>query len=319
MIFRKTVLPALMASVLLCVLFVSCDKDKDKDPTPEPEKFNTVAEFYAANQVASETFTFDASAGGTFTTAKGTKLIVQPNAFVDANMNPVTGSVKVELKDLYSKSDILFSGKPTVTATGMLKSAGEFFILATKDNAPLLIADGKNIQIEQPAMGEPIDSNMRPFILRKGAGGGEATWVESESDTLDFQASSYLFSLYDFNMPASEGTWCNSDNSTYFSAYPNTVLTLTADGSQPITEYQTDVFLVFNDINSMIHVYQSGGVFPYNFAPVGLACTAVVVGVKDGKLYSAFLPLTITANLNTTFTMTETTGDAFKAALEALN
>ncbi len=77
--------------------------------------------------------------------------------------------------------------------------------------------------------------------------------------------------------------------------------------------------LVFNDVNSMIHVYRSGTTFKYNYAPQGTQCTMVAVGVKDGKLYSSFKPVNITNNLTVNFTLAETTLDLFKAQLNLLN
>ena len=47
----------------------------------------------------------------------------------------------------------------------------------------------------------------------------------------------------------------------------------------------------------MVHVYSNGSNFPYAFAPIGLQCTLVAIGEKDGSLYSCFKPITITNNM----------------------
>ncbi|MGP8213998.1 MAG: hypothetical protein ACLQQ4_00400 [Bacteroidia bacterium] len=84
--------------------------------------------------------------------------------------------------------------------------------------------------------------------------------------------------------------------------------------------YNTYVFLVFKNINSMVHVYQGTGyTFPYAYAPVGLQCTVVAVGIKGGKVYSSFTPITISANETVNFTLSETTTAQFKTQLKALN
>lgn len=70
----------------------------------------------------------------------------------------------------------------------------------------------------------------------------------------------------------------------------------------------------------MVHVYNDvGNAFPYNYAPVGLPCTVVAIGVKDGKVYSSFTPITISANQTVSFSMSETTTADFKSQLAALN
>jgi hypothetical protein len=69
----------------------------------------------------------------------------------------------------------------------------------------------------------------------------------------------------------------------------------------------------------MVHVYSDGTDFPYQFAPLGLDCTIVAVGVKDKKLYSAFVPITIGNNQTVKFSLNQTTTDDFKAQLNLLN
>ena len=69
----------------------------------------------------------------------------------------------------------------------------------------------------------------------------------------------------------------------------------------------------------MIHVYENGGDYPYNYAPVGLNATVVAVGMKDGKLYSSFTDITIAANQTVNLGLTETNETSFKSSLTALN
>ena len=70
----------------------------------------------------------------------------------------------------------------------------------------------------------------------------------------------------------------------------------------------------------MVHVYNYGtNTFPYLYAPQGLQCTVVAVGVKGGTVYSSFTPITITSNQTVNFSMTATTTAAFESALTALN
>jgi hypothetical protein len=84
--------------------------------------------------------------------------------------------------------------------------------------------------------------------------------------------------------------------------------------------YYTDVFLIFSNINTMVHVYSgTGGDFPYMYAPEGLSCTAVAVGVRDSVLYSSFTPVTIGTNQTVNFTMYPTTDTVFHQAINALN
>lgn len=321
----------LLALVAISVGVLACKKDSDDyipPPTQTKVTYRSLEEFYAANQVKAEVFTFNGTQGGTFTTAKGTKVVVKPNSFIDEYGNPVTGSVKLTFKDLYTKSDMLFSGISTVTNNGMLKSAGEFFIKAETGNKALLLAKDSPIEVIQPAINGDLDPDMEPFVFRDtiqdsippdsfGTG-----WVPDPNTKLTSEAGHYIFTLYQFKTPAGNGTWCNSDNQRYFQAYQQTKLTIVPDADQDPKDYHTDVFLIFKGINSMVHVYKDYGTpvtFPFYYAPVGLECTVVALGAKDEKLYSAFVPITITNGKNVTITLKETTSDEFKTKLTSLN
>lgn len=71
----------------------------------------------------------------------------------------------------------------------------------------------------------------------------------------------------------------------------------------------------------MIHIYRnynSPQNFPYYYAPVGLQCTVVAIGIKNGVLYSSFTPTTISNNLTVNFSLNSTTTTDFVAALKLL-
>jgi len=68
----------------------------------------------------------------------------------------------------------------------------------------------------------------------------------------------------------------------------------------------------------MVHVYGNGTDFPYYYAPQGFECTLVAVGLKGGKLYSSFVPISINSNQTVPFSLSETTTDIFKAQLKAV-
>ncbi len=315
----------LFASIVITTSIISCKKEKAiVSPTSNSETsyYSSAKEFLSKNATKNEIHTINGSTGGSFTTMQGTKVSIPANALHNKTGNPVTGNVTIEFKDIYKKSDMLFSDMPTQTYYGFpLKSAGEFFIKASVDGDAVLLNTGKKITIEQPAIDGLPDQAMDPFVFvdndTVGQGGGG--WWANPNDSIAYTTSSYVFSLYNFSNPADSGTWCNSDNSDYFNSY--TLANLTLHPNDNTDTYGTDVFLVFSTVNSMVHVYQDyyGTDFPYLYAPIGLQCTVVAIGAKDGKIYSSFTPITITANQTVNFTLSETTDEAFKAQLNALN
>jgi hypothetical protein len=332
---KKTLQVALLTG-MVSVTLTQCKKDKVETPagTPvvatTPVSYSSPADFFTKNGVQLQTYTINGTTGGTFTSPQGTIVTIPANAFITSGAVPVTGTVKIEFKDIYKMSDMLLSNMATQTATGPLKSGGEFFIKAVVDSVAVLLANGKKIKIEQPAMGLAIDPAMVPWVFNQDSAVwkpaaipnftvGAGTPNKEPMDSLTLSTQGYVYSLYKFNNPAASGTWCNSDNSGYFSAYPQTSLTI--HPSDTTTATNTNVFLVFTGINSMVHVYQSysSANFPYLYAPVGLQCTVVTLTIKNNKVYSSFTPITISTNQTVNYTVTETTTEAFKTKLNTLN
>ena len=313
----------ILAILLLIAAVYSCKRDKTtEEPPAQTDHYTSTANFFAVNAPAMQTFTVNAATGGSFTTPKGTIVTVPANAFLTKTGGAVSGNVTIQFKDVYKKSDMVLCELTTQLGSyGPMKSAGMFFIKAMQGASAVVMAPAKKILINQPFNGVALDTLMNPFVLVDtivpGVEGANV-WFPNYQDTVLWNAYGYVFSLYQFNFPADSGSWCNSDNPSFFSAYPQTQLTLHPNDN--MADYRTEVFLIFSGVNSMVHVYSYGGTnFPYYFSPIGLQCTAVAIGVKDGKLYSSFTPITITANLTVNFSLSETTTADFKTQLEALN
>lgn len=300
-----------LMGLALLIAVISCNN-------PTDENYSTTQDFLAKNNVPLQTFTINGSTGGTYTSPQGTIVTIPANAFVTQANVAVTGEVNVEFKDLYKKSDMLLSNMATSTWWGApLKSGGEFFLKVSYNGSAVQLAPGKKITIEQPAaLTGGIDAAQAPFIaVDDSAGFG---WDPSITDSVSILANSYLFSLYQFSNPVDSGTWCNSDNMYYFSAFPQTTLTLHSNNDY--AEYHPEVYLLFNNLSSMVHVYySSNNNYIYSYAPADRGCTLVAVGVKDGNLFTSFVPITIGVNQTVSFTLTPSTTSDFKTQLAALN
>jgi hypothetical protein len=318
------IVPVILLSLLCCKKEKNVAPAQEETPIPTPAApsptYSSLSDFYLNNTVAMQSYTMGAASGGSFVTAKGTTVNVPANAF-----NAVGTTVKIEFKDIYSKSDMLLSNVatnrlnwfPTRANGPAIKSAGEFFIRGSVDNIPAALNPTMNIEILQPFLALP-DTGMKPFTGVLDTLNNEG-WANDWNNNVSVAASNYIFSLYQFASPVTAGTWCNSDNSAFFSAYTQATLNLHPTQN----DISPNVFLVFKNVSSMVHVYlenyQQGPNFVYEYAPIGLECTVVAIGVKDGKLYSSFTPITIGANQTMNFTLVETTTDAFKTALNDLN
>jgi len=309
--------------LLLMVTVYSCKKNKTDDNPTKTDNYSSVANFLAVNASPMQSYIIDAATGGSFTTPHGTIVSIPANAFETQIGSPVTGNVTIKFKDIYKKSEMLLNDISTNELFGRpIKSAGMFNIKAMQGTEALLLSASKKITITQPLNNLPLDTDMQAFRFKQSAGlkGWFPAMADSAYgvfDTLKDTVTGYIYSFYNFDVPNESGTWCNSDNSTFFSAYPNTILTLHPLDNR--NDYSTEMFLIFSTVNSMVHVFYNGSDFKYSYAPLGLQCTAVAVGVKNGLLYSSFTPVTIGSNLTVNFSLSLTTTADFMAQLDALN
>ncbi|MEW6469410.1 MAG: hypothetical protein AB1458_10810 [Bacteroidota bacterium] len=315
---RKLIIMAWLAAAL-ALSFTGCQKEDALTPGKGhvSGQYASMQDFYDQNRPAIWSYAVNATTGGTFSTPQGTTVTVPANAFTDPSGNPVSGSVTVRFQDIYKKSDMLFSQMPTSTASGPLNSGGQFFIKAEQNNAGLVLAPGKKIVIGQPAsLTGGVDSGMTAFVAVPDSMEAGYEWVPAPYDTLYPSMNSYVYNLYGLN---SNGTWSNCDNPYPFASFPQTTLTLSSSSNLSAFNYQIDAWLIFTNQNAGIHLYLDNNSFQYIYAPLGFQCTAVIMGVRDGKLFACFQPVTITSNTNVNFTLTEMSTADFKTRLDALN
>ncbi|HVA98646.1 MAG TPA: hypothetical protein VNG53_07095, partial [Bacteroidia bacterium] len=269
------------AAIISLFVISSCKKDTPASPSlsttsSSSDTYSSMKDFFAKNGVQTQTYTIDASTGGSFTTPKGTVVNIPANVFYTQTGTLVTGNVTIEFKDIYTKSDMLLSDMPTMWNGYPLKSGGEFFIRAKSAGVAVKLSGSNPITVTQPLNGWAIDSSMRSFALTTSDTLG---WVANDSigSVSTTTLPGYIFSLYSFVNPVDSGGWCNSDNPNYFSAYTQTSLMLVNNSSNVSGAF---VFLLFTNLNSMVHVY-GGGIsqsYTYLYAPLGLKCTAVAIG-----------------------------------------
>lgn len=321
-----------LSAIASLLFFVACKKEPTAPGASSPlvqqdtHQYSSMGDFYAHNEVPAQSYTVDAAFGGSFTSPQGTVVTIPANAFVTLTGSQVQGPVVIQFKDIYKKSDMLLSCMDTKYEwyNTPLVSGGEFFIKAVSGNTVINLSPGQTINVNQPASLTQVNNlKMDGFILQPDSFG--TAWQQTQTPAVQtvgdslYNLVSYIFGLSYFSNPLNSGTWYNSDNASFFSAY--NLVALNLQGNDDPDVYGTDVFLIFQGFNSLIHVYRKWNTpdFPYYYSPQGFQCTVVAIGVKNGKLYSAFVPVTINAAETVKFSLTETTTNDFKAQLKALN
>ena len=99
-------------------------------------------------------YTITANSGTTIIYPSGTKINIEPDAFVDKNGKPVTGTVQLVYKEYRSASDFMLAGIPMdYTDNNELyhfNSAGMFKILANQNGTPVYLKPGRDIKLDFP-------------------------------------------------------------------------------------------------------------------------------------------------------------------------
>jgi hypothetical protein len=301
-----------------CLTFTGCKKNNDESPAPA----TTIKDFFEKTEVKSQTFSINTDNGqSSITGEEGTKVTFPQNAFTTADGSPVTGTVSIELKEIYDKSDMVLSDRPTMSDGRLLISGGEIFIRATANGQELKLDTNTNILVELTPTttvdttmglftGSVDDSvfNWTPVDIDTTIAQDDSLWYVSDPGYY-YDPSHYVFAINTLG-------WINCDR---FISEPTTYLHVTCTGEP--SPSATKVYLVFKNINAVAQANYEWGNNKYysGIAPIGAEVTVIAFGIKDGKEYFAKKDITISSDLNVNLDLTQTSSEDITAALESLN
>ncbi|MFT7613845.1 MAG: hypothetical protein ACI9J3_002825, partial [Parvicellaceae bacterium] len=101
-------------------------------------------------EIEPQFFTVNADQDNLLTGKDGTKIAIPKGALLNANGNPVTGSVEIELKEALKAEDIIKGGLSTMSGDNLLETGGMVYFNARKDGENLIIDPAKQIAIDVP-------------------------------------------------------------------------------------------------------------------------------------------------------------------------
>lgn len=252
---------------------------------------------------ATQNFSATAEDGANITGEKGTQLYFPPNVFTDANGDEVTGSVDIELIEIFDKAGMLLSKKTTQGRTddgaiATLISGGEFFINAKQDGEQLQLKPGMAFQLVVKAdPGEEAPGDMQLFINENRdclEADCDVVWEEQDQrmeigDTPNGEGATYYAFADNFG-------WTNIDR-WYSDPRPKT--TLFVDVPEGYDNTNCTVYLSYDgEPNALARfdVYDPElELFTehYGLIPIGLEVHFIVVSVVDDQYHYAIQGATI--------------------------
>lgn len=308
----KRILGTLLMTALL---FTSCEKteegiDQDCDgdsvcSIATAEEFKNIRE--KALEDITQNFQFNAADGSvTFTSKKGVKITINTNCLTK-NGSTITGAINLEYAEIFDKSTMLKTNKPTMGLMpngdkALLITGGEFFLEATQNGVAL--ETSCNIQLVIPAaLTGDADNNM---IMWNGIidDDGELTWEEAKDENGDGRKDGVFVEGSNYYAFLGQFGWSNVDR-FYSDARPKT--TILAAVPQDYDNTNCAIYLSYDGEDAglaRLDTYDPlTGLFSehYGQIPIGLECHAIFVSEVNGNWKYAVKTVTIVANDVITF------------------
>ncbi len=170
---------------LLLLLVISCTSKtpKNKHSTDSLKSISAIdsaetntskKSILNSENLATQTFTIDASEKKTFTSKGGVKFTIPKNCFVDSEGNTIKGEVEIEYKEALDPTNIVLGNMTTTYNGKFLESGGMIYINASANGEQLSLANNKALGFEVPAA-KRKDGMM---LFEGKEENGKINWVE---------------------------------------------------------------------------------------------------------------------------------------------
>lgn len=330
----KTVKSYLGVTCIALIFLASCSDDKDEN-TPvraTPEAYVQLKRASLENKVQS--FQLDAAQTGFFTTENGVTFVINGNC-LSKNGNPVTGTVDVQVVELFERGAMLTTDKPTMGTMpngdkALLISGGEFFLTISQDGEPL-DEDCDIVATIPSGLTGGADTDM---TLWKGNGG------DQDCDGIDDDCDGFVWEeIDDANGDPIDVAVQDGDNGEKFYVAPFgdfgwTNVDRFFNDTRPKTTLLVDVPNGFDDTNSSVYILykgepnalgnldtyiESSKLFSehYGQIPIGLECYIIFASESNGNWLYAIKEVTI-ADGDTVSVQESDLSTTDTASLEAL-
>ena len=320
---KKTISSLTIAALLFFA--GSCKKSNEVIPgSTEIDAPSSLSDFFESRVTPIENFTLNAQTGGSFTGAHGTVVTFPPNAFADQNGNIVTGDVTIHFKEVFSKTDMIYSNVLPVSYNNALNSGGQYYIAASKNGQALHLPEGITYQAVMPSQAE--DPNMMLFLGEAENNPDAFVAVDwqpvNQWDTLSTEDQNFTFNSADdtYTLNLDSMGWSNIDAFTNFTGYFDITITLT--GVSGLDNSNTMAYAIFDDANAVWPMaYGAFGSITNNIITEthlgDVAMHIVVISVVNGQLYSGILAVTPAPNTPLTIAMSPTTAEDLDALINS--
>jgi hypothetical protein len=320
----------IITSVVLVAMALSSCKKKEVPAAVVPvvvaPSASQMQAFFATNIAnATQTFSVNASNGGVVVGNKGTRLNIPGNCLINSSNQLVTGSVTVNLIEVFSKGDQALLNKSTmgIMANGTrnpLVSGGEYFLNISQAGIPLALSSGCYVRAKIPL----TNTNVSPFGMQRFEGilGENGLEWDETGDTLNVIEDSVGGNFVPtYVILDNQWGWTNVDR---FYSDPRPKTTLLAQLPSGYDNTNCEVYISYDGeagLLASLDTYTAAGYFSehYGQIPIGLNIHFIAVTMINGQLNYAIVPATVSSGLIQQITNFQpTTQSALAALINAL-
>ncbi|SNC66127.1 outer membrane protein assembly factor BamB [Hymenobacter gelipurpurascens] len=318
-VLRATILLALplLNSCEQALDTVICEDGTPTGPVVQPPAHDSLTALSRRLGAPQQFFTYVPNRQNTITGLKGTIITIPANAFVKASGTPVTEPVLLEVREVFSRAEMVLTGTPTVSNGRLLESAGEIFLQPAQDSS-LRLSPQATLQFQTqnpPNLSSP--DSMRLFV--GNGGGGCFNWepVFDPGSSLRPNGSGFQVNVSSALYNAGIG-WFNCDR-FYNNPDPLTVV-VDVPGTSIDPKNNTMVFVVFRSLNGSLRActFTAPNTFSTGGIPTGATVAVVVIRTLNGKLFYGRQDGAVAAGLRFSPTMREVTAAELKADLNSI-
>ncbi len=279
-------------SLLVAIVFSACQPETSFLKGKQQTSLN---DFYKNNGASAQSFTVNNLSGGVTTTSGGVKIHFPANGFITETGIPVTGSVDIAVKELFTPQDMILNNMPAMSGGLPLESGGEFQIKVTKNGQPGIDMNG-----------------MQVFNGVKDTQ-GNINWSPNNNPGNFVVGDSTLFSHS--SLFCDSVNWINCDKfynepTVSFSVYP----------AHAPSNDSTNVFVHLTGRNSVVKMNWTQGL-SYFTSDKLLAVSSTIVGisVRNGQLYASLTQVNVQNGQSVTMNFSPYTEAQLKERLAQLH
>lgn len=304
------------------LLFSQCKKDKTEDPTPTPTTPaasvpTTITEVFAQNGAPLQSASADMADPHNLTFASGLKIEIPTSAFVDASTGlAVTGTVDLSIKGIFTKKDIILTGAPANSTGKLIATKGCVKVGASQNSQTLRVNPSANVYVDISESGTLVSNLKKYYAAQISVTDTTKKWrpaadTNAISTIQDTSGNKY------YHVKLDSAAWLNAGYEWDTIGPVKTGVYVQLDSSY--TSSNTVVYISFNGKLIVGAMYSQGnGTFYISNIPVGTPVYFVVIAVKGGTYYKAFVSTTITNGHSEQITPTSTTLSVIQSQLALL-